>query len=295
MDKDKIIKLITKIGFVTLFFIYSGLLYYDFYFFDDNGKGDIIEQHKTNLQSLQDNKIQITGLILGGSNAIFGFSAEQLSENLEDDYFYNLALLNQGYSSNNYLLFLKEMASIIDSDSVRIILFSDLYIYSKKSQEIENNLSTTGRASFSFFPQISLISHIKNIKNKERRKYSLNKKLFGDFDFKKFNCKSISYSGTERGDIFSKIKQSIYYQDKISEIFPKAKIYFVTPTLFRENVNVFDDYLSELQTEYEKENLHLIIQNHKSDLDFFCDTEHHPNFEGRKIRTAEILELIRFY
>ena len=156
MGKDKIIKLITKTGFVTLFFIYSSYLYFDFYFSDDNGKGDIIEQHKTNLQSLQDHKTQITGLILGGSNGVFGLSAEQLSENLEHHYYYNLALMNQWYSSNNYLLFLKEMASIIDLDSVQIILFSDLYIYSKEPQEIKNNLSITGKTSFSFFPQNSL-------------------------------------------------------------------------------------------------------------------------------------------
>ena len=56
-------------------------------------------------------------------------------------------------------------------------------------------------------------------------------------------------------------------------------------------MNVYDDYLSELQTGYEKKNLNLIIQTHKSDLDIFCDA-HHPNFEGRKIRTAEILERI---
>jgi hypothetical protein len=66
------------------------------------------------------------------------------------------------------------------------------------------------------------------------------------------------------------------------------------PTLYSENVKVYGDYLSELQTRYEKENLDLIIQTRKSDLDIFCDTEHHPNFEGRKIRTAEILEIIRF-
>ena len=294
MGKDKIIKLITKIGFVTLFFIYSGLLYYDFYFFDDNGKGDIIEQHKTNLQSLQDNKIQITGLILGGSNAVFGLSAEQISKNLEHDYFYNLALLNQGYSSNNYLLFLKEMASIIDLDSVRIILFSDLHFYLNKPQEIENNLNIVGRASLSFFPQKSLLSYIGNISNTERRIYSLNKKLYGDFDFNKFNCDDAFHRGSERGDIFSLIRQSTNYQNKISELFPKAKIYFVVPTLYSENVKVYGDYLSELQTRYEKENLDLIIQTRSSDLDIFCDTEHHPNFEGRIIRTAEILKIIRF-
>ena len=294
MGKDKIIKLITKIGFVTLFFIYSGLLYFDFYFFDDNGKGDIIEQHKTNLRNLQDNKIKITGLILGGSNAIFGLSAEQLSKNFEDDYFYNLALLNQAYSSNNYLLFLKEMASIIDLDSVRIILFSDLQFYLNKPQEIENNMSITGKTSFSFFPQKSLLSYIGNISSTERRiLYSLNKKLYGDFDFNKFNCDDIFHRGSERGDIFSLIKQSTNYQKEISEIFPKAKIYFVVPTLYSENVKVYGDYLSELQTRYEKENLDLIIQTHKPDLDIFCDTEHHPNFEGRKIRTAEIMEMIR--
>lgn len=292
MGKDKIIKLITKAGFVTLFFIYFSFLYFDFYFSDDNGKGDIIERHKTNLQSLQDHKTQITGLILGGSNAVFGLSAEQLSENLEHHYFYNLALLNQGYSSKNYLLFLKEMASIIDLDSVQIILFSDLYIYLKEPQGIKNNLSIAGKASFSFFPNVSLVSYIGNILNKTEKKYFLNKKLFGDFNFKKFNCNGISHGGNERGDIFSLIKQSIYYQNKINEIFPKAKIYFVAPTLYRKNVNVYDDYLSELQTGYEKNNLNLIIQTHKSDLDIFCDYESHPNFEGRKIRTAEILERI---
>ena len=58
MGKDKIIKLITKTGFVALFCIYSSYLYFDFYFSDADGKGDIIEQHKTNLQSLQDHKTQ---------------------------------------------------------------------------------------------------------------------------------------------------------------------------------------------------------------------------------------------
>ena len=73
-------------------------------YYDDGGRLKIAQQHSINLSNLND----INCLILGGSNASFGLSAEQMSK---DDKLncYNLSLLNEGYSDESYFAFVKSM------------------------------------------------------------------------------------------------------------------------------------------------------------------------------------------
>ena len=70
-------------------------------YFDDGGRLEIAEQHFINLSNQND----INCLILGGSNAVFSLSAEQMSRD-DDLNCYNASLLNEGFSDLAYFEFI---------------------------------------------------------------------------------------------------------------------------------------------------------------------------------------------
>ena len=65
--------------------------------YDDGGRQLIAELHALNLRDRDD----IDCLILGGSNAVFSLSAEQIS-NKSQLTCYNLSLLDEGFSDEAY-------------------------------------------------------------------------------------------------------------------------------------------------------------------------------------------------
>ena len=85
---------------VPLYFLY---VIYDRTIIDDNLLNySIIDQHENNLNESRNN---IDTLIVGGSNAFYGLSAEQMTKEIDMNV-YNLSLAYEGYSLNNYVYYL---------------------------------------------------------------------------------------------------------------------------------------------------------------------------------------------
>ena len=92
---------------------------------DDGGRQLIAEQHALNLRDRDD----IDCLILGGSNAVFSLSAEQIS-NQSNLTCYNLSLLNEGFSDEAYFEFIRNLH--IERSPITSIFYSPVYPLNKQ-------------------------------------------------------------------------------------------------------------------------------------------------------------------
>ncbi len=93
--------------------------------YDDGGRQLIAEQHALNLRDRDD----IDCLILGGSNAVFSLSAEQISQQSSLTC-YNLSLLNEGFSDEAYFDFIRNLP--IERMQIKTLVYSSVYPLSNK-------------------------------------------------------------------------------------------------------------------------------------------------------------------
>jgi hypothetical protein len=269
----------------------------------DGGRLAIRNQHQTNI--ITNNELNC--LILGGSNAVFSLSAEQISNNTELNC-YNLSLLNEGYSFHSYWNFIKSLS--LNKDNIQYIFYSSALplrndeFYFEKEKNADSGIGIQGDQSFSLVDR-SLASHLANIlvgKNffEPEKSYPLPNK-YGDFDFSKYNCE-FNNIGNEYG--------SLYWQDlkllnrwansqlnEMKFLFKNAHLYLLVPSvLYGENYNNFENKkaMKELESavlnfENTKKKTIFIVQPAYTDLKVICDAPHHGNLVGREIRTRDLI------
>ena len=285
-------------------FIPSALLFYIVFrvvvwqAYDDGGRQLITEQHALNLSVRDD----IDCLILGGSNAVFSLSAEQMS-NQSNFTCYNLSLLNEGNSDAVYYDFIRNLK--IERTQIKSVMYSPAYPLSCKSflQRLKDNqmqIGISGDNNFQFSGR-SLASYLKG--------FLQGKGLFqhvqypmpthsGDFNFDEYDsCQQDKIRDDWRlVTIDEDFKQ--WLGDNLltfSTLFPNANISFVLPSTFRSQVSE-DDFVKfsdTLESVVVGNSANYIAQSSFSDVSVLCDGTHHANANGREIRTSELLLLMQ--
>ena len=266
--------------------------------YDDGGRQLIAEQHALNLRDRDD----IDCLILGGSNAVFSLSAEQIS-NQSNLTCYNLSLLNEGFSDEAYFDFIRNLP--IERVQIKTIIYSSVLPLTNTTflERLENNqrqIGITGKNNFTFIGH-SLASYLKNLLQ--------GKPLFefvqypiptpnGDFNFD-------DYDGCQQDKIRDEwipvtidegFKQ--WFSENlliISTLFPNANLSFVVPSTLRSQVSEddFAEFSDALEFEVVSNSVYYIQQSSFSDVSVLCDGTHHANAFGREIRTSELLVLMQ--
>ena len=266
--------------------------------YDDGGRQLIAEQHAINLSGRDD----IDCLILGGSNAFFSLSAEQIS-NQSNLTCYNLSLLNEGYSDAAYFDFIRNLP--IERAQIKSIIYSSVYPLLNKSflERLERNqkqTSISGESTFQFTGR-SLASYLKNFEQGKSLFQSVGYPMptpSGDFNFDEYDgcqpdkIRDENILVTIDEDFKQWLGENLL---TVSSLFPNANISFVLPSTLRSQVSEddfakFSDTL-ELVVVGNSENF--IAQSSFSDVSVLCDGTHHANAVGREIRTSELLVLIQ--
>ena len=266
--------------------------------YDDGGRQLIAEQHAINLSGRDD----IDCLILGGSNAFFSLSAEQIS-NQSNLTCYNLSLLNEGNSDAAYFDFIRNLP--IERAQIKSIIYSSVYPLSKnlflgRLERNQKQTSISGESTFQFTGR-SLASYLKN--------FAQGKSLFqsvaypmptpsGDFNFDEYDsCQQDKIRDDWRlVTIDEDFKQ--WLGDNLltfSTLFPNANISFVLPSTFRSQVSE-DDFVKfsdTLESVVVGNSANFIAQSSFSDVSVMCDGRNHANAVGREIRTSELLVLMQ--
>ncbi len=291
-------RLIFWILIPVLIFAYVSFRIIEWQYFDDGGRNIIAKYHSVNLSNLND----INCLILGGSNASFGLSAEQMSK---DDKLncYNLSLLNEGYSDESYFAFVKSMP--INRKKIDYVFYSTAYtladdkVLSERLKNNNENIGIEGDSRFQLFG-VSLASRLSNLL--EGKPFSAahhqypNPKERGDFNFELYeNCdaesiKSNWTSATKQDELKDWIKANILF---IKNLFRNADVYLVLPSMLAKNFDLaeFADQSNNLEAEANSLSYIYIEQSMFSNIAFLCDGPLHANAIGRKLRTSELLEL----
>jgi hypothetical protein len=267
--------------------------------YDDGGRSKILEQHSINLRNLQN----INCLILGGSNSFFSLSAAHMSR--EDNLnCYNLSLLNEGYSDDIYFRFIESMP--INQNEITNVFYSTiLSLNTNIVEKISNNdvkVAINKHNSFKLLGR-SFASFSKNLIRgipffSSTKRYPVPNSS-GDFKFERYDgCQSSSIqiaSALVSSDnkVFKQILDARF--SKIQSLFQNAKIYFVLPSTFRKKESEYEQstYYNFLQETFMKHSITYIEQSPFFNRDTLCDSNHHANEKGRKLRTSELLKLIQ--
>lgn len=280
-----------------LFLLYFSYLMFDYFKSDNSNIDKILHQNKNNTM----NKDNIHGVILGGSNAFFGLSAEILKKESGNEWL-NLSLLNEGYSDENYWDFIGETLSEKQRLSISKVIYSSITPLISKDdyqKRIDSNQDLVGKKPIGLLPSISLISRLKG--NNNTVVYPI-QNSYGDFNFSEFECKFSNKPNHKPNINDEEIKLWVENQIlKLESYFPNATIYFVIPSQFytsdfnKKEILTLNKkikiYIDQHNKKYQSKII-FIPQEDLPDRNFICDYLHHPNEEGRMWRTKNLSDHI---
>lgn len=267
---------------------------------DDNASQQrIIDQHLENM----DDQV-LGGVVLGGSNAIYGVSASLLSEKT-DLQFTNISLRSEGFNNYNYRAYVSgifEDSYIQDAASIEVVIYSSIQ-YSRDSDRDNERSSYNIYGSSSHFQLIPARNlarfTLDNFISLYRGEgFALDGDQFyliddsGDLDHASVDC---AYSGSGRsfenlGLSYSKIKVE-EQASFLADTFSSALIYFVFPSEHFLDQQVMVEFFREVVDGVNvPESIIFLIDDTQLLQEHICDTEHHPNDEGRKMRTNFIID-----
>lgn len=300
MAKDKILYHILPIFLAIFYFFY---VFYDHYKFDDHGVSGIIE---TRNLGIKNSSAPLNGIIIGGSNALWGISANNLSK-LSSINFYNLAMHSNGVNYKNYFNYIKSSVTPSQALEVKHIIWSTIHpIHEPPWNDFDRDIYGRLRLS-KIIPNQSLLSYLyKRLIQQESIFFEVDPK-FGDFNFNNFKCTlsdplylsqsdiNIANSGSYHlVDLKILEPQLKIYQEFLKFYFPNADITFVIPSTLHE-VDISQSQYKELMDMMNKLGMNLYIQSAITDIDYFCESDHHPNVLGRELRTIDLANFIKTF
>ena len=293
---SKIILLILFIIYIFYLFLEEPLVDEDDPYNFDQFQKIQIDNHNQAIANISQKEATLRGIILGGSNAMAGLSARQLSDHSSGEFFYNYSLPGSKNKITIYLDSLRETSLLIDKEAVKVVIFSDLMFFVPK-KTVNNSGSKQGEFSLKIFPSTPLLKHI-------RYKFlPLNPIFPRDIEFGDLDWAG-SYSDICRPhESFNMIpnnlenikKRHLKIRIEIQEIFPNSKIYFMVPNISNNSSSLILKYFDDIKKLYKESDLSLILNPPRTEDDIFCYSGFYLNQKGRTLITNEIIEIIRTY
>lgn len=252
-----------------------------------------LDRHKQGIENISQRGGKLSGIIMGGSNAMAGLSARQISDHNNNEIFYNYSLAGSKKKTNIYLDSLREISLLVDKEAVKVVVFSDLMFFldnkSVNFESLEQN-----RFSLKIFPSTPLLKLL-------RYKFLPVNPLFprdiefGDLDWGGSHsdvCREPEAFDMTPNNI-SEIKQRhLKIRKSIKEMFPNSKIYFMVPSISNNSSDLLLKYFNDIKILYEESNLLLILNPPRTEIDIFCYSGFYLNQKGRSLLTNEIIEII---
>lgn len=291
------------IYFTLLTLIYFSFLIWEYgkYPYDKNLK--VIEQ----VGEIAGTFEQPDGIIIGGSNSLFGYSAEILSRERNEDWL-NISMLHEGFSDENYDIFISLHLSTEARNSVKTVIYSSLNF--NRSGRIdgrrksERNLA--GMKKFDLYPSRNLAAYAKdaifNSASKMRPAYP-QRTRFGDFEFTNFRCPSEVFEREFDREEIGELKPWLSRRlSSLNALFPNADILIAIPGEFMrpdDRIAVEGRFYGELENIVEQYNMSSGSNHSLIDNGFFmgsediCDSNHHASQVGRRKQTRRVISFMK--
>ena len=272
--------------YMSIVFLICYLIYLFFDFLNIITPKSFINSKKNDIELFIIKNKRIDAIIVGGSNAVLGISAEDLSK-YSNKYFYNFSISSEMNDHVTYMKYLKLTTPDSIRKKVRLIVYSTIKLYS-------GNINITGSQKvIKIIPSISMLSRLYNEYKFLDSKYLKNNyKKYGDLAnyplventyLNDFEFKHTPLSQMIEFIVFKKIQLSLLY--------PNAKIVVTAPPFYSKTPNYQNNYFLKLSQELEKRDIYFIAEQANSNKQIWHDNAH-LNKVGRKIRSKELYNML---
>ena len=271
------------------------LICYLMYMFLINSKFEsseelIINNNKKNIELFLIKNKRIDAIIIGGSNAVYGISAEDLSK-YTNKYFYNLSFIREMIHHANYMKYLKLTTADSIRKKVRLVVYSSKKLYSENIfEELEDTNIVRRQKVINIIPSISIISWL-NIKYRLPSSDYLIHTHHGDDENISRGLHDLNDYKFKTSPLSHMIEFIVFKKKQLSLLYPNAKIVFTAPPFYNRTPNYQNNYFLKLSQELEKRDIYLIAEKASSNKQIWRDDIHLNKF-GRKIRSKELYNML---
>jgi hypothetical protein len=240
------------------------------------------------------------GLLLGGSNVLYGYSAKMLGNDLGLP-FYNMSLLNEGFNFDAYLSFLTKAIQPEIRQEVKLVVYSTIGFYAHRwAQDNYGHHDEIGAIQRqyrdSLLPEKALLAKLLNLHEMKATQIDI-ENMHGDLDFTTVNCniKEVDPTKDTVDPDFSHSALQIFPNraDRIKKMFPNAEVVFVVPSrhILMKRLETSDQI--RIEHALSEKFVQLIVESPTNDLGKLCDAPHHQNELGRAERTERLSVLLK--
>lgn len=276
------------------------LFYVCFLFWSDqNYSNNSIKELVSRKVEVTNNHSSIDGVIIGGSNAMFGVSASSL-EKFTKLKWINLGIPGEGFSDINYLDFISKTIDPERRNNISYVIYSSSTFF-KENLRSELQLDLYGKKKISYKPQRSLASYIKSSLGFNQKREFFLSNTYGDLDFSGYDCEIVPTIEINKQHFLQKEDLEIWLPMQLSRIvnlFPNAEIIITVPNGFYKNNNKRNKILKEINkilSSYESiygRYIHIESQKPYPSSDLMCVDYWHPNEKGREWRTKQLYNVL---
>lgn len=289
MGKDKKIK---RNVFVIFFLIYLFYLIVDAKIYSQNSlEKKLFLSHIENFSN--PNKVY-QGVIVGGSNTLYGISSEAISKKLGIN-FINISIVGDAYNNSN---FDKVLNKIFYNDKklreLEYVIYSSIK-YFNQPPHTNSSKNEFGRNSNFLLPSRSLVERLYNkvIRRDLNNAATIDISLFGDIKSYDYLCSDqdvdlVSFALNE-DDLINFLIQKA---KTLRANFKDQRIYLLIPPSYTD-IEISKSFKDRLLSKISEYNIVVIEEPVIAHKKLYCNSPYHLNKTGRDIRTNNLIDILR--
>lgn len=269
-----------SIVFVICYLIY---LFYDFLY--TTNPISFINSKKNDIELFLIKNKRIDAIIVGGSQAEYGISAEDLSK-FSNKYFYNFSVGSEMNDHFNYMKYLKLTTPDSIRNKVRLIVYSSIKLYS-------GDINITGSQKIKIIPSVSILNRLYNKYRFHESNYLKNNyKKYGDLaNYPLVDNTYLNDFEFKHTPLSQMIEFIVFKKKQLSLLYPNAKIVITAPPFYSKTPNYQNNYILKLSQELDKRDIYFFAEQANSNKQIWYDNAH-LNKVGRKIRSKELFNML---
>ena len=272
--------------YMSIVFLICYLIYLFFDFLNTFNPKLFIHSRKNDVELFLIKNKRIDAIIVGGSQAEFGISAEYLSK-LSNKYFYNFSVSSEMNNHVTYMKYLKLTTPDSIRKKVRLIVYSTIKLYS-------GNINITGSQKvIKIIPSVSILSRLQDAYGVLNLNYLKNNYTkYGDLaNYPLVDNTYLNDFEFKHTPLSQMIEFIVFKKKQLSLLYPNAKIVVTAPPFYSKTPNYQNNYILKLSQELEKKDIYFIAEQANSNKQIWHDNAH-LNKVGRKIRSKELYNML---
>ena len=259
------------------------------------------ELHLSNIKRLD----KIYGIILGGSNSVYGISADMLTKKTDHNW-YNASLKSEGETVEQFDKFVRGISNVSDKSSIKTVIYSSIKPFFRGEIEAYRQAAPEGSDfKLGLYPSRSALSYLKTLIVHGTLEPPYDRaSVVGDFDFDLVSCDGyLNVEVTEVENLNTAADFLVSRAVFLATVFSSAKVIVLVP-----NDSEFDSFrykyggeliilanriLMETRPQLSGR-VEFFFQRYAIPANAICDKAYHANSYGRSLRTTDLLNRLGY-